>query len=66
MPDGTNTELFNASLPAYIQALMQGINISVFMFGSTSSGRTHTMCGKGSDPGLVQLLGDGLFNALEE
>jgi hypothetical protein len=64
--DASTTELFNASFPQYVKALLQGINISVFLLGSTSSGRTHTMVGKGSDLGLVQLLGDSVFSALEE
>ena len=40
--------------------------MSVFMFGSTGSGKTHCMEGNKTDPGLVNLMADNLFNILED
>ena len=49
-----------------MRALTEGVNVSVFMFGSTGSGKSHCMEGNKSDPGLISLLADNLFNILEE
>ena len=40
--------------------------MSIFLYGATGSGKTHTMQGQGADTGLVTLLADNLFNVLEE
>ena len=40
--------------------------MSVFMFGSTGSGKTHSMEGSKTEGGLVGLLADSLFNVLED
>ena len=40
--------------------------MSVFMFGGTGSGKTHAMEGSQTDPGLVSLMADNLFNILED
>jgi len=49
-----------------VRALIEGVNVSVFLYGSTGSGKMHTMEGKGADSGLVQLISDNVFNVLEE
>jgi len=36
------------------------------MFGSTGSGKTHCLEGSNSDPGLASLIGDNLFNLMED
>lgn len=46
--------------------MTEGVNVSVFHFGATGSGKTHSMEGTQTDPGLVQLLADNLFNILED
>lgn len=45
---------------------MEGVNVSVFLYGATGSGKAHTMEGKGADAGIVPLFSDNLFNVLEE
>jgi len=59
-------KIFDTSFPSYIRALSEGVNVSVFSFGSTGSGKTHAMEGSKTDPGLVSLISDNLFNVLEE
>lgn len=49
-----------------MRALTEGVNVSVFMYGSTGAGKTHAIEGNKSDPGLVSLLADNLFNILED
>ena len=64
--DAATTTLFNQSFPAYLRAIVEGVNVSVFLYGATGSGKSHTMEGKGADVGLVPLMSDNLFNVLEE
>lgn len=52
--------------PPFLRALTEGVNVSVFMFGATGSGKTHSMEGSKTDPGLVQLIADNLFNIMED
>lgn len=64
--DATNSTMFNQAFPIYLRSLIQGINVSVFTYGATSSGKSHTMQGKGAELGIVQLIADNLFQILEE
>ena len=41
--------------------MSQGINGTIFAYGVTSSGKTHTMIGTESDPGIVPAVIDDLF-----
>jgi hypothetical protein len=40
--------------------------VSVFTFGSTGSGKTHALEGNQTDPGIVSLIADNIFNILED
>ncbi len=40
--------------------------MSVFMFGATGSGKSHCMEGSQTDPGLVNMIADQLFNVMED
>jgi len=48
--------------------MLEGVNVSVFLYGASESGKSHTMEGGkgGADPGLVPLLADNLFAVLDE
>lgn len=49
----------------YVQAMVEGVNVSVFFMGSTGSGRKHSFGGKGNDPGIVQSFIFSIQNSLE-
>jgi len=59
-------KIFDTTFPPYIRALVEGVNVSVFSFGATGSGKTHCMEGSRTDPGLVSLISDNVFNVLED
>ncbi|CAH2018486.1 unnamed protein product [Acanthoscelides obtectus] len=40
---------------------MEGFNATIFAYGQTSSGKTHTILGNETDPGLFQLVSNQLF-----
>jgi kinesin family protein 18/19 len=44
---------------------MQGYNASVFAYGSTGAGKTHTMLGTEDNPGIMMLSIEELFNCIE-
>jgi len=58
--------IFNQSMPAYLRALIEGVNVSLFIYGASGAGKAHTAEGKGADTGIVTLISDNLFNVLEE
>jgi hypothetical protein len=49
-----------------LRALTEGVNVSVFLFGATGSGKTHSLEGSNTEPGLANLFADSLFNLLED
>jgi hypothetical protein len=58
--------IFDQTFPPYLRALTEGVNVSVFMFGATGSGKTHCVEGSQTDPGLVNMIADQLFNVMED
>ena len=65
-PDQTMAKIFDTSFPPYLRALSEGVNISVFTFGASGSGKTHALEGNQTDPGIVSLIADNVFNILED
>ena len=51
--DENNLQIFQDVIKQNWECLLQGINLSVFTYGQTSSGKTWTMRGDDKDPGLV-------------
>ncbi len=57
--------IFDSSFARFVGTLLEGVNISVFLFGSSGSGKSHCMTGSAGDAGLVQLFSDAIFPELE-
>ena len=49
-----------------MRAVLEGVNVSIFNYGATGSGKTHTMEGKNDEKGLVYLVTQQIFKMLEE
>ena len=61
-PDMDQQALYDAFMPARMQAFIDGVNVNVIAYGQTGSGKTHTMFGP---PGIMAraaagVLGDGV------
>ncbi|KAK3343307.1 putative kinesin group protein [Neurospora tetraspora] len=59
----TQEDLFNAEVYPHIKALFQGLDVTIFAYGVTGTGKTHTMRGgmKMVDRGLIPRLLSNVF-----
>lgn len=54
MEDG-NVDVFNQVAKGLTHSAMEGINGTIFAYGQTSSGKTHTMLGSATNPGVIPM-----------
>ena len=45
--------MFDDNIAHLIDSALTGTNISVFAYGPTGTGKTYTMLGTDSDPGII-------------
>jgi hypothetical protein len=57
----TNEEVFAASAYNLIEPVMSGFNATVFAYGATGAGKTHTMLGDADRPGVMVCTLKSLF-----
>lgn len=51
--DAGNSEVYQGVAEEVVKKSMSGINGTIFAYGVTSSGKTHTMMGDSAEPGIV-------------
>ena len=49
-----------------LNGVLDGYNASVFAYGATGAGKTHTMLGSGITPGVMVLTVEELFRRIKE
>ncbi|CAH2017688.1 unnamed protein product, partial [Acanthoscelides obtectus] len=57
----TNSDVYGSVVKPLVDSFMDGFNATIFAYGQTSSGKTHTILGNKTDPGLFQLVSNQLF-----
>lgn len=62
----TNIDVFEGSTKSLINSLLDGYNCSVFAYGATGAGKTHTMLGNRDDPGITYRTVAQLFSEIEK
>lgn len=62
----TNDDVFEGSTKSLISNLLDGYNCSVFAYGATGAGKTHTMLGSREDPGITYRTVAELFSEIEK
>ena len=62
----TNEEVFQHTTKSVIESVLQGFNCSVFAYGATSAGKTHTMLGSPNSPGVIFLTMMELYKKIME
>ena len=53
--EATNEQVYAGTVLPHIAGVLRGTNATVFAYGATGSGKTHTMVGDATDPGLMVL-----------
>jgi len=56
--------VFDEIVRPIIDRGVQGFNGTVFAYGQTASGKTYTMSGDKSNPGIIRLAINYMFNAM--
>jgi len=64
--ESTNQEVFEGTTQAVVDAVLEGFNCSVFAYGATGAGKTHTMLGNADNPGIIFLTVMDLYRRMEE
>ncbi|CAM6095632.1 unnamed protein product [Calypogeia fissa] len=66
-PDNTSQqEVYNTSTANLVRGVLEGRNASVFCYGATGAGKTHTMLGTVQHPGVMVLALKDLFAKLKQ
>ena len=60
-PEAANEDLYDDFAADIVQRTAEGINATIFAYGQTSSGKTHTMSGTEGSPGLIPLSVKEIF-----
>ena len=64
-PTMTNKDIFEKLIKQNLTSLLKGINVSIFAYGQTSTGKTYTMKGdQKNNEGLIPLSIKEIFNSL--
>nr|XP_020027014.1 kinesin-like protein KIF18B isoform X2 [Castor canadensis] len=61
----TQQDVFQHTTHSILDNFLQGYNCSVFAYGATGAGKTHTMLGREGDPGIMYLTTMELYRRLE-
>ncbi|KAJ8513950.1 hypothetical protein OPV22_004384 [Ensete ventricosum] len=64
-PGCTNADVYR-NISSTISGVLQGLNATVFAYGSTGSGKTYTMVGTRKDPGLMVLNLHTIFDLIKK
>lgn len=60
-----NLKVYEDTVVPLLTSFLDGYNCSVFAYGATGSGKTHTMMGQDTNRGIVSLTMERLFSQLE-
>ncbi|KAK4412869.1 Kinesin-like protein KIN-7O [Sesamum alatum] len=64
--DCKTQDVYRARTRDIVAAAVRGFNGTVFAYGQTSSGKTHTMRGSMSEPGVIPLAVHDLFDIIQQ
>eukprot|EP00158_Paraphelidium_tribonemae_P009060 Partr_v1_DN28758_c1_g2_i3_m63324 putative Kinesin family len=64
--DQDNSQVYQELARDVIQSFLEGMNGTIFAYGQTSSGKTFTMQGVDSQPGVIPLAVNDIFHLIHE
>ncbi|XP_059646440.1 kinesin-like protein KIN-7K, chloroplastic [Cornus florida] len=65
-PTTTTRHVYDVAAQHVVSGAMEGINGTIFAYGVTSSGKTHTMQGDQRSPGIIPLAVKDTFSIIQE
>ncbi|TQD81109.1 hypothetical protein C1H46_033327 [Malus baccata] len=65
-PTTTTRHVYDVAAQHVISGAMEGVNGTIFAYGVTSSGKTHTMHGDQRSPGIIPLAVKDAFSIIQE
>ncbi|KAJ0009738.1 hypothetical protein Pint_34782 [Pistacia integerrima] len=65
-PHANSQEVYDVAAKPVVKAAMEGVNGTVFAYGVTSSGKTHTMHGDHTSPGIIPLAIKDVFSIIQD
>ncbi|KAK4491422.1 hypothetical protein RD792_002169 [Penstemon davidsonii] len=65
-PDTITQDVYEVAARPVVKAAMEGVNGTVFAYGVTSSGKTHTMHGDHICPGIIPLAIKDVFSMIQD
>lgn len=63
--DSTNDQVFEKTLPT-LDTVMKGGTVSLFCYGYTGAGKTHTTLGYGEEHGVFHLASNDIFQCISQ
>ncbi|XP_032222614.2 kinesin-like protein KIF18A isoform X2 [Nematostella vectensis] len=64
--EANNTDVFENTTKDIIDGVLDGFNCTVFAYGATGAGKTHTMLGSNNNPGVMFLTMMDLYRRIHE
>ncbi|TKS70237.1 KIF18A Marrow stromal [Collichthys lucidus] len=64
--NSTQVDIFENTTKGILDGVMNGFNCTVFAYGATGAGKTHTMLGSQNDPGVMYRTMTELFKRMED
>ncbi|KAJ3996034.1 kinesin-like protein [Lentinula boryana] len=64
--EANQQDVFAATAQPLLQGVLEGFNATVFAYGATGCGKTHTISGTDPDPGIIYLAMADLFQRIED
>ncbi|KAL2329003.1 hypothetical protein Fmac_022430 [Flemingia macrophylla] len=65
-PHTNSDEVYEVAAKPVVKSAMEGVNGTVFAYGVTSSGKTHTMHGDQNSPGIIPLAIKDVFSIIQD
>jgi len=62
----TNRDVYDGTVKNLVHNVVEGMNVTVFAYGATGSGKTYTMVGSPQDPGLMVRSLETIFDITKE
>ena len=64
-PGDSTDVLYDESIRQIVSSVVDGYHGSIFAYGQTSSGKTHTMSGSRTEEGVVRMAVQDIFNRIQ-